>query len=161
MLARLIDAVGLGDRTVGVAGQREVQPAQPAPRDRRGHPALVQVDRVTAHPQEVALLCLELLEPLAEPDQLGRADEREVAGIEQQERASGPGNLSSAARCRDGSGNRVQGRSNGGAGLPIRVEIIAELSSQQSVIQELAALLMAQVGSTRVGPTLDSSRLDK
>ena len=90
LLPRLIDAVSLRDRAVEVAGQREIQPAQPPARPRGRDPSLVRLDRVAADPQEVAVLLRELLEPLAKPDQLGRADQREVAGIEDQDQPAAP-----------------------------------------------------------------------
>ena len=85
----LVDAVAPGGRPVQVAGQREAQSAQPAARPRRRDPALVRLDRVATDPQQVAVLRRELVEPLGQPDQLGRADQRKVAADRRPGPASG------------------------------------------------------------------------
>ena len=45
----------------------------------------MQVDRITTDSQDLAMVLLELLEPLGEPDQFGRADERKITGIEEKQ----------------------------------------------------------------------------
>src|SRR4051794_5924542 len=80
-LPLIVDAVAPGSDPVSVARERETQSAKAAPRLRRRDPALVRLDRVATDPHEIAIVRRELVEPLAEPDQLGRADQREVARV--------------------------------------------------------------------------------
>ena len=100
LLPLLVDAVRRRDRPVQVAGQREVQPAQPAPRPGRRHPPLVQVDGVATDPQDLAMMLLELFESLAHADQLGGADQRKIAGVEQKQQPAAPVILQRHARPR-------------------------------------------------------------
>ena len=50
LLPGLVNSVSLRDRAVRVAGQREVQPPQPSPGRRGGHPPLVLLDRSRSSP---------------------------------------------------------------------------------------------------------------
>ena len=61
------------------------------------------------------MMLRELFVSLAQADQLGRAHQRKVAGVEDQDQPAAAIILH-VTRVRDGSGNRVQGRSKPGPG---------------------------------------------
>ena len=122
VVLRLIDTIGTRGRSIEVAAQREAQPTQAAARPRSGDPALVRFDRVATDAQELAILRRELVEPLREANQLGRADERKITRIKDQDqpaasiiRQAHP----ASCRIRKSRARQIEGRA---AGLPIKCQ---------------------------------------
>src|SRR5262249_18260293 len=74
-------AVGSRYGPVGVAGKRIVEPAEAAKVPRRGDPPFVCRDRVSADAKDLAAALPELLDAGVEGSKLGRTDQREVPGV--------------------------------------------------------------------------------
>ena len=122
-LALQIHAVTPRDRPVDVARQGETQSPQAAPRPGRRDPALVRLDRIATDSQQVAVVCLEFVEPLAEADQLRRADQREVSRVKHQDQPSALDNPPARPGSRRLRRTACTGARNAGAGLPISVDM--------------------------------------
>ena len=85
----------------------------------------MRLHRVATDSQQVAIVLGELVESLRKPDQLGRADQRKITGIEDQDQPA-----TAIIRQPHPASRRIgkarAGKIKVGAGLPIKVEMAAK-----------------------------------